>query len=447
RIIITTQNRKIFRTHGINHIYKVDFPPADEAFQIFCTYAFGQKSPKYGFKELSQEVTNLAGNLPLGLRVMGSYFRGMSKQEWKKELPRLRTSLDADIQSILKFSYDALDDEEKYLFLHIACFFNHQVIEKVVAHLSYLLLDARQGLNVLAEKSLISIERGRINMHNLLVQLGRDTVRKQFVRELGQRLYLVDSRELCEILIGDVAASRRFIGINFDFSTESVKKIFNINERVFQGMTNLQFLKFQGCHKTLDLPCGLEYMSQNLRLLQWESFSVTCLPPIFNSEFLVELELCFSKLEKLWEEIKPLPNLKWMDLSWSQNLKELPDLSTATNLLELNLRGCSSLVKLPSIIGSAKNLQKLNLQYCSSLVKLPSTIGSTNNLQKLNLGGCSSLISLPSFIGSSTNLQVLYLSGCSSLVELPSFDGNAMNLASLNLSFPILLETFKSWSL
>ncbi|XP_023640577.1 probable disease resistance protein RPP1 isoform X2 [Capsella rubella] len=433
RIIITTQNRKIFRTHGINHIYKVDFPPDDEALQIFCTYAFGQKSSKDGFKELAREVTKLAGKLPLGLRVMGSYFRGMSKQEWAKELPRLRTSLDTDIQSILKFSYDALDDEEKYLFLHIACFFNYQVIEKVVTHLSYLLLDARRGLNVLAEKSLISIEYGRVSMHNLLVQLGRDIVRKQSVREPGQRLYLVDGREICEILTDDVGTNRRFIGINFDFGVKSVKKKFSISERAFQGMTNLQFLKLKGIHNTLDLLRGLEYMSGNLRLLLWMEFPMTCLPPIFKLELLVEIELSYSKLEKLWEGIKLLPNLKWMDLRSSKNLMELPDLSTANNLLELNLQNCSSLVNLPSTIGYTKNLQKLNLGGCSSLISLPSFIGNFINLKTLNLSRLLNLVELPSFVGNATNLENLDLSDCSSLVKLPFSIGNLQKLQTLIL--------------
>ncbi|XP_023640559.1 probable disease resistance protein RPP1 isoform X5 [Capsella rubella] len=445
RIIITTQNRKIFRTHGINHIYKVDFPPDDEAFQIFCTYAFGQKSPKYGFKELSQEVTNLVGNLPLGLRVMGSYFRGLSKQEWKKELPRLRTSLDADIQSILKFSYDALDDEEKYLFLHIACFFNHQVIEKVVAHLSYLFFDVRQGLNVLADKSLMSIEHGSITMHNLLVQLGRYIVRKQSVRKPGKRLYLVDSREICEILTDDVGASRRFIGINFDFDMKGVNEKFNISERAFQGMTNLQFLKFQGGNNTIDLPCGLEYMSRNLRLLQWSFFPMSCLPPIFNSGLLIEIELRHSKLDKLWEGIEPLPNLKWMDLSSSQNLKELPDLSTATNLLELDLRDCSSLVKLPSTIGYTKNLQKLNLCGCSSLIKLPFSIGNLQKLQTLSLYGCSKLEFLPTDINLES-LDILELTNCLLFKFFPDI---STNLRTLNLRGTAIEEvpsSIESWS-
>ncbi|KAF2581665.1 hypothetical protein F2Q68_00000359 [Brassica cretica] len=160
RIIITTQDHKLFRAHGVNHINKVDFPTNVEALQIFCMYSFGQKYPKDGFEELAREVTRLSGELPLGLRVMGSYFQGMSKQEWINSLPRLRTSIDADIRSILKFNYDALDDEDNYLFLHIACFFSSKEIYKVEEHLAKNFLEVRQRLNILAEKSLSYLSIG-----------------------------------------------------------------------------------------------------------------------------------------------------------------------------------------------------------------------------------------------------------------------------------------------
>nr|VDD40087.1 unnamed protein product [Brassica oleracea] len=88
RIIFTTQDKRLLSVHGIDHIYEVEFPPDDEALEIFCMNAFGQKSPHDGFQKLAWEVTRLAGNLPLGLRVMGSHFRRRPKHEWEEELPR-----------------------------------------------------------------------------------------------------------------------------------------------------------------------------------------------------------------------------------------------------------------------------------------------------------------------------------------------------------------------
>nr|AHN95340.1 DM2C [Arabidopsis thaliana] len=124
RIIITTEDVRVLNAHRINHVYKVKFPSSDEAFQIFCMNAFGQKQPHEGFCKLAWEVMALAGNLPLGLKVLGSALRGMSKPEWERTLPKIKYCLDGEIKSIIKFSFDALCDEDKDLFLYIACFFN-----------------------------------------------------------------------------------------------------------------------------------------------------------------------------------------------------------------------------------------------------------------------------------------------------------------------------------
>ncbi|XP_048601726.1 disease resistance protein TAO1-like isoform X4 [Brassica napus] len=373
RIIITTQDRKILKAHGITDIYKVDFPSDREAIQMFCMYAFGQKSPEDGFEMLVWQVTRLAGRLPLGLRVMGSYFRGMSKEEWENTLPGLRMCLDGEIESILMFSYNALSHENKDLFLHIACFFNYGWIEKVVEHLSKRFSDVRQQLNVLAEKSLIFLEIGRVSMHDMLVQLGGNIVRKQ-PTEPGQRQFLVDKREICEVLADGSAGSRSVIGIKFYGN-----KI-NVSERAFEGMSNLQFLRIRqerdGEGDTFHLFGGPSYLSRQLRLLDWKYFPMTCLHCIPNPELLVELIMFCSKLEKLWEGTKLLSNLKWVRLRDSKNLKDVSSLSTATSLQELDLTGCSSLVKLPYSIGNATNLQFLSLRSCSSLVELPSSIGN-----------------------------------------------------------------------
>ncbi|KAL9831195.1 putative TIR domain, AAA+ ATPase domain, P-loop containing nucleoside triphosphate hydrolase [Arabidopsis thaliana] len=210
RIIITTEDQGILKAHGINHVYKVEYPSNDEAFQIFCMNAFGQKQPCEGFCDLAWEVKALAGELPLGLKVLGSALRGMSKPEWERTLPRLKTSLDGKIGSVIQFSYDALCDEDKYLFLYIACLFNDESTTKVKELLGKF-LDVRQGLHVLAQKSLISFYGERIHMHTLLEQFGRETSCKQFVHH-GYRKHqlLVGERDICEVLDDDTTHVERW---------------------------------------------------------------------------------------------------------------------------------------------------------------------------------------------------------------------------------------------
>ncbi|KAL0798473.1 hypothetical protein Bca101_053648 [Brassica carinata] len=502
RIIVTTQDEKVLKASEINHIHRVNLPSYNKALQMFCMYAFGQKYPKDGFSDLPCKVVNLVGELPLGLRVMGSYFRGMSKQDWTEALPNLRAHLDRDGEtaSILKFSYDALCDEDKRLFLHIACFFDGENFDIVEGCLAKCFSDVRHGLRVLAEKSLISNDFGSIYMAPLLVQLGRKIVREQSVNEPGKRQFLTDAIDICDVLSDDKADSSSVIGIN-DETYEDIKCT---SERAFERLYNLRFLRIDSLGIN---PRSMNYISQKLGVLIWQNFQMSCFPSSFNPKFLVKLEMPFSKLEKLWDEMQPLSNLKWMDLSYSKNLKELPDLSTATNLYELDLAYCSSLVKLPSSIGNAINLKignlygcssmveipssittittlisltlhgcsslvelllnfetavtdlkdidlsrcsslvklsfstrnainlrKLNLEYCSSLMELPYSIGNAINLEYLDLSHCLSLVKLPSSIENATSLQKLNLSHCSSLVELPSSIGNATNLERLNLS-------------
>ncbi|EFH39376.1 predicted protein [Arabidopsis lyrata subsp. lyrata] len=403
-----------------------------------------------------QFMSQITNQSDMKISHLGSYFRGMSKLEWTKALPRLRSSLDADILSILKFSYDALDDEDKYLFLHIACFFNREWIVKVEEYLAETFLDVSHRLNGLAEKSLISLNGGYINMHDLLVKLGIDIVRKQSLREPGQRLFLVDAREICEVLNLDANGSRSVMGINFNFGEDRIKEKLHISERAFQGMSNLQFLRVKGNNNTIHLPHGLEYISRKLRLLQWTYFPMTCLPPIFNTEFLVELVMPYSKLEKLWEGIK-LPssignatNLELLDLGGCSSLVELPSsIGNLINLKELHLSSLSSLVELPSSIGNLINLKELDLSSLSCLVELPFWIGNATNLEVLNLDQCSSLVKLPFSIGNLQKLQTLTLRGCSKLEDLPA-NIKLGSLGELDLTDCLLLKRFplsiKSWS-
>ncbi|XP_048620716.1 disease resistance protein TAO1-like [Brassica napus] len=434
-IIITTQDKRLLYAHGINQIYEVELPPDEEALEIFCMNAFCQKSPPDGFKELAWEVTRLAGKLPLGLRVMGSHFKGRPKHEWEEGLPRLRTRLNGEIENTLKFSYDALCDDDQAIFLHLACFLKHDWLETVERCLEKNFVGVKGCLRVLAEKSFISAEWGYIQMHDLLALLGREIVRKQSIHEPGQRQFLVDAGDICQVLRDDTLGSRNVIGIDLDLS-KLLETGLKISDRVFKRMPNVQFLRVK--YHSKPYPHSIDPVTclpSNLRILDWDSFPMTCLPSNFNPEFLVEIVLTKSNfLEKLWEGNKTIRNLKLMNLSNSKNLKELPDLSTATNLQTLDLSGCSSLTELPFSIGNAINLRYLDLTNCSSLVEFPSSMENVTTLEELFLKDCSSLVELPSSVRNSLNLKVFTCSGCSNLVELPLHIDNANDRKRLDLS-------------
>uniref|UniRef100_M4EMY8 Disease resistance protein n=1 Tax=Brassica campestris TaxID=3711 RepID=M4EMY8_BRACM len=104
-----------------------------------------------------------------------------------------------------------------------------------------------------------------------------------------------------------------------------------------------------------------------------------------------------------------------MDLSRCKYLIEIPDLSKATNLEELNLSYCQSLTE---VTPSIKNLQKLYCFYltnCTKLKKIPSGI-ALKSLETVGMNGCSSLMHFPEF---SWNARRLYLSS-TKIEELPS---------------------------
>ena len=142
------------------------------------------------------------------------------------------------------------------------------------------------------------------------------------------------------------------------------------------------------------------------------------------------LDLSRSSITSLPEYIDRLQNLYELNLSQTQELNSIPDeLGYLHKLEKLNLSG-SSISSLPSSFGGLTNLNDLNLEDTKKLDSLPE-IGGLQNLEKLNLCG-SGISSLPFSLGSLTNLNNLNLRG-SGIVSLPSSFGKLLNLKNLNI--------------
>ncbi|XP_010449699.1 PREDICTED: protein SUPPRESSOR OF npr1-1, CONSTITUTIVE 1 isoform X2 [Camelina sativa] len=482
RVIVITQDRRILEAHKIELIHEVEFPSELLALKIFCRSAFAQDTPPDGFMELAVEVAKLAGNLPLGLSVMGSSLRGMNKDQWMMMLPMLRNDLDGKIEKTLKVSYNRLDRKERDLFLHIACLFNGVQ----VWYINDLLRDNTDiRLIMLAKKSLIRMtthpETDTVVMHNLLQKLGREIIRGESDSP-ERRRFLVDIEDIRDVLVdNDDTGKKTVLGIYLDASYTS--ESFSINDQSFECVPGLQFLivsdhrvgaeggkwldmivyedgrlYYSGDHDPkwlqlgtrgrLDLPKRLDYLPPKLKLLKWNNCPLNCLPNSFKAAYLVELTLENSDLEKLWpwEETPQLGRLKTLNLYGSKHLKEIPDLSSAINLERLVLIECTSLVTLSSSIHNVTKLKYLYMMGCTKLQTLWEGVQSLGCLLTMNLSSCKTLKEIPD-LSKATNLESLELNNCKSLVKFPSSIQKLQNLVELKMKGCTRLEDLSTGSL
>ncbi|XP_028807422.1 disease resistance protein RPP4-like [Neltuma alba] len=159
------------------------------------------------------------------------------------------------------------------------------------------------------------------------------------------------------------------------------------------------------CHlhpSILSLP-RLEFvdlgMCKNLKSLVTESQSKSlsklnpfskCLPLSFCAEKLVKLLMQGSNLDKPWDGMQNFVNLREINLYGCNQLIELPDLSTAQNLEQVDLTRCESLRHLHPSILSLPRLIDLTLRGCRNLKSLKCE-SQSKSLLYLDVDGCSSL--------------------------------------------------------
>lgn len=127
--------------------------------------------------------------------------------------------------------------------------------------------------------------------------------------------------------------------------------------------------------------------------------------------------------------MKHLPNLKNIALDNCWRLKEIPNLSKATNLETLSLSSCKSLVELPSSIRNLHKLKKLNMSYCKRLRVIPTNINLAS-LEEVNMSSCTQLRTFPDI---SSNIKYLYVANTKIEDVPPSVVGRWSRLNRLRM--------------
>ncbi|PRQ21987.1 putative leucine-rich repeat domain, L domain-containing protein [Rosa chinensis] len=258
----------------------------------------------------------------------------------------------------------------------------------------------------------------------------------------------------------------------------------DVTLKSFSMMIKLRYLKIENGN----LPRGLEYLPNSLRILDWTRYPSNSLPSHFNPQKLLELSLCYNCIKHVrigtevyynhyyhfviiiaeyimeakffpWFSLlmQPLCNLKTINLSHSLNLVSTPNfkgmpyleflylegcirlyevdptIEVLERLTVLNLKDCKNLMHFTSSVHGLKYLKVLNLSGCSKLKKLPNDMGHLESLEELHVNG-TDIRELPSSIGMLERLPVLKMEDCKDLVCLPSSVGGLKSLKGLNFS-------------
>jgi len=199
-VIIISRDQQILKAHGVDVIYRVEPLNDNDALRLFCKKAFKNNCMMSDFEKLTYHVLSHCKGHPLAIEVLGSSLFGKDVSHWGSALVSLREKKSKSIMDVLRISFDQLEDTHKEIFLDIACFFNHFVVKFVKEVLDFRGFNPEYGLQVLVDKSLITMDSRQIQMHDLLCDLGKYIVREKSPRKPWKWSRLWDVKDFLKVM-------------------------------------------------------------------------------------------------------------------------------------------------------------------------------------------------------------------------------------------------------
>ncbi|XP_019149901.1 PREDICTED: TMV resistance protein N-like isoform X3 [Ipomoea nil] len=427
-IIITTRDVHLLSELGTQEKYRVKTLSIDDSLQLLSWHAFGVPIALEEYTEVSKTITSYVGGLPLALTIIGSHLRRRSVQEWIEDIEKLRRNPHDDIQTILEISYDALDGDTKNIFLDIACFFVGHDKEYTAMILEACGFHVESGIRSLIERCLLTIDGDggfkKLEMHDLVRDMGREIVRKESPRNPGKLSRLVDPNVVFDVLQGNKGTK----AIEGMIVNSNMFKNVPLSTEVFKRMVNLRILILDG----VLLRGSFKHLSNELRLLRLRNCRLSRIQSDFRCAKLVELDLRRSNIKEFQPNMQHFVCLRMLNLNYCEQLKSTPDFTGAQSLQKISFGWCSNLANVHPSIGSLERLVKLDFWGCKKLKVLPSSICKLKSLEQLVLQDCKKLRELPIDIGKLEQLRTLD-AGEAGISHLPISFGCLRSLLSLNL--------------
>ncbi|XP_010494626.1 PREDICTED: disease resistance protein RRS1-like [Camelina sativa] len=367
-IIIASRDKQVLHQCEVNDVYEVPSLNKKEALRLFSRSAFGEEEPSDGkLMELSNKVVEYTNGNPKALCFYGAELKNKGRDKMEETFQEIKQSPPKEIMDLFKSSCDALSDNERSIFLDIACFFNGEKVDQVMPILEGCGFFPHVGIDRLVEQSLLTISKNeKLKMHNLIQDIAQELVNRE-TKQIERRTRIWDRSSIKSLLeYNEFKATQVIEGIFLDTKNLTV----DVNPIAFENMYNLRLLKIYSSSsetaQEVRLPKGLHSLPYELRLLHWERYPLPLLPQDFNPSHLVEINMPYSQLRNLGLVTKSLAKLKIISLSHSQQLVEADELSEACSIERIDLQGCSSLEHIPNT-GRLKNLKFMNLSGCTRI--------------------------------------------------------------------------------
>ncbi|XP_030470856.2 disease resistance protein RPV1-like [Syzygium oleosum] len=455
KIIITTRDQGILKVPTlVDGTYELTGMDLDHSLLLFSKHAFRRDYPLKEYRVHSARAINICGGLPLALEIIGSLLSGKRVEEWDATLKELEESPQEDVGKKLMISIEALNEEQRKIFLDVACFFigyDKRIAIHMWESCKFL---PHQSLGILQQRSLIKIrDDNQLWMHDWLRDIGRNFVQQGSGKKPEKQEWVWTHAQALEVLEkmqigGDVP---RIISIEtICFKFENLSQYSSIKE-CLASLLNLRFLQVDskgfGNTKSIFTQLGrlIYYRWSNfletpysplilpeLRWLSWHYFPMDFKLTKISLRKLVILDLSKSKITEKWDgwsHIKLAENLKVLNLTECIKLRRTPDLSFQVNLERLILERCVSLLQIDPSISHLKKLVFLNLKYCEGLRELPDELGELESLMELLLDN-TSIEEIPEW-RRMKKLEILSLVECESLSKF-SFIGCAASTSRLS---------------
>ncbi|XP_027907674.1 TMV resistance protein N-like [Vigna unguiculata] len=307
---------------------------SNNSLELLSWHAFREAKPRKEWNDLARCIVDYCRGLPLALQSLGSHLFDRTIEVWKSLLSKLKQFPTNQVQSVLKISFDGLNDTEKDIFLDVCCFFIGKQRNYVIDILNGCGLRADIGITILIERGLIKVERSnKLEMHPLLRDMGREIICQECPKEPGKRSRLWFQEDVQEVL-KENTGTKAVEGLSLKLHSSSKDCL---EAHAFKEMKRLRLLQLD--HVQLSGDYG--HISKQLRWICWRGFPYKYIPNNFHLENVIAIDFKHSHLQLLWEQPLVLQRLKFLNLSHSKFLRETPDFSGLPSLEQLILKDCA----------------------------------------------------------------------------------------------------------